>query len=262
MHGPSGIQQRFDDLPAEYSHLYLAIENELTAVICIEDPLREEARDMVKALKKEGIGKVVMMTGDSARTAASIARRVGVDEYYAEVLPEDKAGFVEREKAAGRRVIMIGDGINDSPRAVCSRRGDRHQRRSRDRPGDRGYHDRGGRPAGACHSEAPGERDDEADPQKLQRHRGDQFRAHPPRGGGTDPADYVGAAPQYIHAGDQPSEHAGYSDRVNIDGSNSSDRVPSLMDELLLPLFFGRKYVLAKHSNICYCSILEEGDAV
>ena len=70
---------------------------------------------MVKALKKEGISKVVMMTGDSARTAASIARRVGVDEYYAEVLPEDKAGFVERERAAGRRVVMIGDGINDSP---------------------------------------------------------------------------------------------------------------------------------------------------
>lgn len=108
-------QARFDALPAEYSHLYLAIENELTAVICIEDPLREEACGIVSALKAEGIKKVVMMTGDSERTAASIARRVGVDEYYAEVLPEDKAGFIEREKAAGRKVIMIGDGINDSP---------------------------------------------------------------------------------------------------------------------------------------------------
>ena len=84
-------------------------------MICIEDPLREEASDMVRMLKKEGISKVVMMTGDSERTAASIAERVGVDEYYSEVLPEDKAAFVEKEKSAGRKVIMIGDGINDSP---------------------------------------------------------------------------------------------------------------------------------------------------
>ena len=108
-------QERFDHLPTEYSHLYLAIEQELTAVICIEDPLREEAGTMVEELRREGLGKIVMMTGDSVRTAASIARRVGVDEYYAEVLPEDKAGYIEREKAAGRKVIMIGDGINDSP---------------------------------------------------------------------------------------------------------------------------------------------------
>ncbi len=108
-------QEAFDALPAEYSHLYLAIDGELTAVICIEDPLREEAADMVRLLKAEGISKVVMMTGDSERTAASIAGRVGVDEYYAEVLPEDKARFVENEKASGRKVIMIGDGINDSP---------------------------------------------------------------------------------------------------------------------------------------------------
>lgn len=112
---PAGMQERFDTLPAEYSHLYLAIENELAAVICIEDPLREEAAAVVNSLKRAGIGKVVMMTGDSERTASSIAARVGVDEYYSEVLPEDKAGFVEREKAAGRKVIMIGDGINDSP---------------------------------------------------------------------------------------------------------------------------------------------------
>lgn len=108
-------QERFDALPAEYSHLYLAIDGELTAVICIEDPLREEAADMVRMLREEGIAKVVMMTGDSERTAASIAMRVGVDEYYSEVLPEDKARFVEKEKASGRKVIMIGDGINDSP---------------------------------------------------------------------------------------------------------------------------------------------------
>ena len=108
-------QELFEALPSEYSHLYLAVDGELTAVICIEDPLREEAADMVRQLKAKGISKVVMMTGDSERTAASIARRVGVDEYYAEVLPEDKARFVENEKASGKKVIMIGDGINDSP---------------------------------------------------------------------------------------------------------------------------------------------------
>ena len=108
-------QDRYDTLPPEYSHLYLAIEHKLAAVICIEDPLREEAAEMVKSLKAAGITKVVMMTGDSERTAAAIAKRVGVDEYYAEVLPEDKANFVEKEKSEGRKVIMIGDGINDSP---------------------------------------------------------------------------------------------------------------------------------------------------
>lgn len=108
-------QERFDTLPEEYSHLFLAINGELVAVICIEDPLREEAGEMVRFLKEEGVSKIVMMTGDSERTAASIAKRVGVDEYYSEVLPEDKAGFIEREKAAGRKVVMIGDGINDSP---------------------------------------------------------------------------------------------------------------------------------------------------
>lgn len=108
-------QDRYDTLPPEYSHLYLAIEHKLAAVICIEDPLREKAAEMVKSLKAAGITKVVMMTGDSERTAAAIAKRVGVDEYYAEVLPEDKANFVEKEKSEGRKVIMIGDGINDSP---------------------------------------------------------------------------------------------------------------------------------------------------
>ena len=108
-------QERFDTLPGEYSHLFLAIDGELVAVICIEDPLREEAGEMVRLLKEEGISKIVMMTGDSERTAVSIAKRVGVDEYYSEVLPEDKADFIEREKAAGRKVVMIGDGIIDSP---------------------------------------------------------------------------------------------------------------------------------------------------
>lgn len=105
----------FNSLPPEYSHLYMAINNRLAAVICIEDPLREEASAVIRALKMAGIGKVVMMTGDSDRTAKAIAKKAGIDEYYSEVLPEDKANFVEKEKAKGRKVIMIGDGINDSP---------------------------------------------------------------------------------------------------------------------------------------------------
>ena len=112
---PEGRQEMFDNLPEEYSHLYLAIEDKLAAVICIEDPVRPEAKEVISSLKELGISKVVMMTGDSERTAKAIAGKVGVDEYYSEVLPEDKASFVENEKAAGRKVIMIGDGINDSP---------------------------------------------------------------------------------------------------------------------------------------------------
>lgn len=107
--------RQFETLPEECSLLYLAIEHELAAVVCIEDPLRKEAADVVRALKVTGLEKVVMMTGDSEKTAASVARRVGVDAYYSEVLPEDKAKFVEQERASGRTVIMIGDGINDSP---------------------------------------------------------------------------------------------------------------------------------------------------
>ena len=105
----------FNSLPPEYSHLYMAINNRLAAVICIEDPLREEAAAVIRSLKMAGICKVVMMTGDSDRTAKAIAKKAGIDEYYSEVLPEDKANFVEKEKAKGRKVIMIGDGINDSP---------------------------------------------------------------------------------------------------------------------------------------------------
>ena len=112
---PDGMEEKFRHLSAEYSHLYLAIEGVLAAVICIEDPLRPEAAEIVRQLKKAGLKKIVMMTGDSERTAKAIAKKVGVDEYYAEVLPEDKANFVEKEKAEGRKVIMIGDGINDSP---------------------------------------------------------------------------------------------------------------------------------------------------
>jgi heavy metal translocating P-type ATPase len=112
---PEGKQAEFDAIPGEFSQLYLAIENELAAVICIADLLRREASGVVNSLKAAGIKKVVMMTGDNEQTARVIAEKVGVDEYYSGVLPEDKAGFVEREKALGRKVIMIGDGVNDSP---------------------------------------------------------------------------------------------------------------------------------------------------
>ena len=112
---PEGEEDKFESLPPEYSHLYLCIAGELAAVICIHDPLRKEAKAAVRALHELGIDKVVMMTGDSRKTAEAVAAEVGVDAVYAEVLPEDKAAFVRSEKAAGRKVIMIGDGVNDSP---------------------------------------------------------------------------------------------------------------------------------------------------
>ena len=112
---PAGEEEKFDTLPEEYSHLYLCIAGELAAVICIFDPLRREARDAVQALHDCGIRKVVMMTGDNRRTAEAVARQVGVDAVFAEVLPEDKAAFIREEKAKGHTVIMVGDGVNDSP---------------------------------------------------------------------------------------------------------------------------------------------------
>ena len=112
---PAGEQERFDALPTQYSHLYLCLAGQLAAVICIHDPLRAEAKDAIRALHNCGIRKVVMMTGDNRRTAACVAEEVGVDEFHAEVLPEDKADFIRRERAAGHTVIMIGDGVNDSP---------------------------------------------------------------------------------------------------------------------------------------------------
>ena len=114
-HIPAGEEEKFESLPEEYSHLYLAVSGELAAVICVADPLRKEAKVVVDGLHRLGISKLVMMTGDSAKTAKAVARTVGVDEYYAEVLPEDKAGYIRAEHQAGRKVIMLGDGVNDSP---------------------------------------------------------------------------------------------------------------------------------------------------
>ena len=114
-HIPEGEQEKYDALPAAYSHLYLCIDGELAAVICIHDPLRREAKDAVKALHESGFSNVVMMTGDNRRTAESVAAEVGVDAVYAEVLPEDKAAFIRQEKEKGHTVIMVGDGVNDSP---------------------------------------------------------------------------------------------------------------------------------------------------
>ena len=112
---PEGEQEKYDALPAAYSHLYLCIDGELAAVICIHDPLRREAKDAVQALHESGFTNVVMMTGDNRRTAESVAAEVGVDAVYAEVLPEDKAAFIRQEKEKGHTVIMVGDGVNDSP---------------------------------------------------------------------------------------------------------------------------------------------------
>ena len=112
---PEGDEELFNSLSGEYSHLYLAISGVLAAVICISDPLRAEAADAIKALHDCGISKIVMMTGDNEQTAKAVAAKVGVDEFHAGVLPEDKANFIKREHEKGRKVIMIGDGVNDSP---------------------------------------------------------------------------------------------------------------------------------------------------
>lgn len=112
---PAGEQAKFDDPPDTYSHLYLAVSGVLAAVICIEDPLRPEAADVIRGLRELGVTKLVMMTGDNEKTARAVAEAVGVDAYFAEVLPEDKAAFIQTEHAAGRKVIMLGDGVNDSP---------------------------------------------------------------------------------------------------------------------------------------------------
>ena len=117
---PENEQERFDQISAECSRLYLAIDHQLAAVLCIEDPIRPEAAEAIQKLHEAGFEKIVMMTGDSEHTARAVAREVGVDAYYSEVLPEDKAAFVQKEKEAGNKVVMIGDGINDSPALSAS----------------------------------------------------------------------------------------------------------------------------------------------
>lgn len=112
---PEDGQEKFNQLPPEYSHLYLAVEGVLAAVICVEDPIRSEAPDAIAQLRKAGFDRVVMMTGDNRHTAEAVAAKAGIDEFYAEVLPEDKAGFIRRERKVGHKVVMVGDGINDSP---------------------------------------------------------------------------------------------------------------------------------------------------
>ena len=112
---PEGEEDKYHSIPAQYSHLYLCIAGVLSAVICIFDPLRREARDALKALHECGIKNIVMMTGDNHKTAQSVAAEVGVDEFHAEVLPEDKAGYIREAKKNGHTVMMIGDGVNDSP---------------------------------------------------------------------------------------------------------------------------------------------------
>ena len=112
---PPGTQHLLDSLPAEYTHIYMAISGVLHAVICIYDPLREDARDVIDELRRSGFSRIVMMTGDNEKTAASIASSVGVDEYFSQVLPEDKAAFIKSARQEGHKVVMVGDGINDSP---------------------------------------------------------------------------------------------------------------------------------------------------
>ena len=108
-------KEKFDSLPDQYSHLYLAIGGVLSAVILIEDPIKDEAKDAIRALHEAGFSRVVMLTGDSGRTAKAVAKLIGVDDFRAEVLPEDKAAFIKQEHEAGRKVVMVGDGVNDSP---------------------------------------------------------------------------------------------------------------------------------------------------
>ena len=114
------MEQKFENLPMDCSHLYLAIRGELAAAICISDPIRKEAKDAISLLRKQGFTKIVMMTGDSERTAAAVAKEIGVDEYHSEVLPADKAAFVDKEHELGKKVVMIGDGVNDSPALSAS----------------------------------------------------------------------------------------------------------------------------------------------
>lgn len=143
---PEGEESKFHALSGEHSYLYLAISGVLAAVICISDPLRTEAKDAIRALHDCGIRNVVMMTGDNRHTAAAIAKEVGVDAFYAEVLPEDKANYIRQAREAGQCVIMIGDGVNDSPALSEADAGIAINSGAGDRQRDRGHHDFLGEP--------------------------------------------------------------------------------------------------------------------
>ena len=164
---PEGEQERFDALPPEYSHLYLAVGGQLAAVICISDPLREEAKEVLSTLRALGVTSTVMLTGDSYRTAAAIAAQVGVDDFRAGVLPADKAEYVARLRREGHTVLMVGDGINDSPALSEGGCGHRHQRRRRHCPGDCRHHHCRRQPLGACRAAPDRHGSDGAHPLQL-----------------------------------------------------------------------------------------------
>ena len=203
---PEGEQERFDALPPEYSHLYLAIGGQLAAVICISDPLREEAKEVLSALRALGITSTVMLTGDSYRTAAAIAAQVGVDDFRAGVLPADKAEYVARLRREGHTVLMVGDGINDSP-AVRGGHGHRHQRRGCHRPGNCGHHHRCRQSLGTGRAAPDRHGADGAHPLQLPlRYR---LQRHPdcPWCGRCSAARHLCHAAQSLHPGRQPAEH-------------------------------------------------------
>ncbi len=168
---PAGEAEKFAGLSDAYSHLYLAVSGVLRAVICIADPLRPDAAAPVAALHALGVRELVMMTGDNEKTAAAVAKRVGVDRYFAEVLPEDKAAFIQAQRDAGHTVLMIGDGVNDSTGAVCRGCGHRHLLRRGHRQGDRGHHHRHPGPDGPGDPAASGPGADGAHPLELPLYR-------------------------------------------------------------------------------------------
>ncbi len=181
---PEGEQAKFDALPAEYSQLYLAIDGVLSAALCISDPLREEARDVLSALRGLGVRNAVMLTGDSPRTAAAIAAELGVDDFKAGVLPADKADYVAALRREGHTVLMVGGRHQRLPRPLRGGRGHRHQRRGGHRPGDRRHHHRRRQPVGAGAPAAVGPGPDGPHPEQLPLRHRLQRGAHRPGSGG------------------------------------------------------------------------------
>ena len=203
---PEGEQEKFDTLPPEFSQLYLAIDGVLSAVICISDPLREEAKDVFSALRRLGVKKTVMLTGDSPRTAAAIAAQLGVDDFRVWVLPADKAGVCGSPAAGGAHSPHGGEYLFPCPlRSGCRHR---HQRRGGHRQRDRRYHHRRRQPVGAGAAAAAGHGPHEPHPSQLPiRHRVQRGADRPWRGG-CAAAGHIGHAPQPVHSGRQPPQHA------------------------------------------------------